>query len=146
MTCLSFMSAVLLLILVCQCGKEFKHTTFMVEDGNQTLINYNQEAGMSECKVCRGLSRSTALAALPDPCFFHAFTPQIKPTQLTKVKTSTSVTDGVKKYSVQVLLWSSTPHPFRLQNSGRVSIRNLTDNLLKTARSVIIHINPSWEK
>lgn len=48
---ISRVPAVLLLIFVCQCGTEFKALPVTQVDGNQTIIMYNEEGGMSECTV-----------------------------------------------------------------------------------------------
>lgn len=44
--------AVVLIVFTCTCGKEFKNIPVLNEEGKQTLIMYNQEGGVSECKVC----------------------------------------------------------------------------------------------
>lgn len=54
----SCVSAVLLLIVFCQCGKEFKALPVVQQEGgNQTIMKYNEEGGMSECMV--GVQTST---------------------------------------------------------------------------------------
>lgn len=44
-------AVLLLLIFVCQCGKEFKVLPILEDECNQTIIEYNEEGGMSECTV-----------------------------------------------------------------------------------------------
>uniref|UniRef100_A0A3B4AXZ9 Cadherin domain-containing protein n=1 Tax=Periophthalmus magnuspinnatus TaxID=409849 RepID=A0A3B4AXZ9_9GOBI len=44
--------AVLLLAIACHCGRHFQKLPHAyIDEGNQTLIKYNQEGGSSECKV-----------------------------------------------------------------------------------------------
>lgn len=54
-TCFSCVPVVLLLIFFCQRKKALEHRSVLQEESIQTLMNYNQEGGLSELKVCRGL-------------------------------------------------------------------------------------------
>ncbi|XP_061123980.1 cadherin-like protein 26 isoform X3 [Syngnathus typhle] len=48
--------SVIFFILKCECGKQFKHLDEIHQDeGHQTLIKYNQEAGGAECKTAPSL-------------------------------------------------------------------------------------------
>ncbi|KAK7878671.1 hypothetical protein WMY93_030507 [Mugilogobius chulae] len=67
---------VLLLIFVCRCGKSFqKLPNILTDEGNQTLIRYNQEGGSSECKT--------------EPSMFL-------PTMTTTITNNITATDGQK--------------------------------------------------
>ncbi|XP_037100452.1 cadherin-like protein 26 isoform X3 [Syngnathus acus] len=48
--------SVIFFILKCECGEQFKHLDEIHQDeGHQTLIKYNQEAGGAECKTAPSL-------------------------------------------------------------------------------------------
>lgn len=65
---MSFVSAVLLLLFVCECGgKEFKHMPIFQDEGNQTLLMYNQEGGGAECKVCQSCMFTASSTVCCDP-------------------------------------------------------------------------------
>lgn len=50
-TNISCVPTVLLLIFSCQCRKVFKELPFKLEEGNETIMTYNQEGGMSDLMV-----------------------------------------------------------------------------------------------
>lgn len=47
----SCVPAVLLLVFICRCEKVFQALPVVQEGGNQSIIKYNEEGGMSECTV-----------------------------------------------------------------------------------------------
>lgn len=48
----SCVPAVLLLAVICKCGNNsLNHIPIVQDEGNQTLIKYNQEGGGAECMV-----------------------------------------------------------------------------------------------
>ncbi|TMS16178.1 Cadherin-like protein 26 [Larimichthys crocea] len=85
----------LLIIFMCQCGKkDFNH--IIQEEGNQTLIKYNQEGGGAECKT--------------EPTLF------LTPTN------TVDVTNGLKQASAQMSQMTSiTAQNMEMYNSSQVT-------------------------
>ncbi|XP_039657855.1 cadherin-like protein 26 isoform X3 [Perca fluviatilis] len=100
----------LLLLFMCQCGDREEPMTMVEDEGNQTLIKYNQEAGGSECKAV--------------------------PTLLLTPRNSVAVTDGLKNGTMQYSTWTTNMSKTYQGGSSRYN-RSLS---LKSNHQITDHI------
>lgn len=143
------------------------------EEGNQTLIKYNEEGGVSECKVCWSCvqireSKAVSLCIcviLRITLRVYPFFPlvcQAEPTLLLTPTYSASVTDGIKQGTMQVLLHSCPSLSFPILRLTflqtylgcvsvatisvyKTSVRKQMSDIIKTVSVIEVH-NPSGKK
>lgn len=124
------------------------------EEGNQTLIKYNQEGGVSECKVCWSCvqireSKAVSLCICVIPRItlrvypFYSFFPlvcQAEPTLLLTPTHSVAVTDGLKQGTMQVLLHCVSVAAISFY---KTSVRKQRSDIIKTVCVIEEVHNPS---